>query len=191
MKALLLNGAGKNDPAAETICKIFTDELNKCNHKVVLINLYETEIAGCLGCFGCWIKTPGICVIDDAGRDVAKSVVRSDLVIMVTPVTFGGYSYELKKALDRMIPIISPFFMKINGEIHHKPRYERYPKCISVGILPEMDGEMAGTFTGLVTRNAINLHSPAYASGIALRSQSPEELREQVGKLLAEAGVKA
>lgn len=191
MKAILLKGAGKDDPAADVLCKIFTDKLGGHNHEVDLVNLYDTEIAGCLGCFGCWVKTPGICVIDDAGRDVAKAVVQSDLVIMVTPVTFGGYSYELKKALDRMIPIISPFFMKINGEIHHKPRYERYPKNIIVGILPEMDGEMAGTFKELVTRNAINMHGPVYVSGIALRSQSPEEIAEQVEKLLAEAGVKA
>jgi len=189
MKVILLNGADKNDTTSETVCKMFSDKLKKHNHEAILINLRDVEIASCLGCFGCWIKTPGICVIDDPGREIAKSVVQSDLVITVTPITFGGYSYELKKALDRLIPIISPFFKKIKGEIHHKPRYERYPNCISVGILSEMDEEKAETFKNLVIRNAINMHNPVCLSSILFRNQFPEELSDQIDELLQKVGV--
>jgi multimeric flavodoxin WrbA len=45
--------------------------------------------------------TPGECVIKDAGCDVARDVSHSDLVILLTPMSFGGYSSELKKAVDR------------------------------------------------------------------------------------------
>ena len=94
------------------------------------------EIRPCIGCFGCWVQTPGECLIDDAARQIAPAIIGSDLVIYLTPVTFGGYSSELKKALDRCICLILPFFTKIDGEMHHKPRYDRYPGCSGWACCP-------------------------------------------------------
>jgi multimeric flavodoxin WrbA len=187
MRILLLNGANHDDQTAEELIKGFKDSL--INAEVNIVNLYSTEIASCLGCFGCWIKTPGICVIDDAGRTMAKNVMESDVVIAITPITFGGYSYNLKKFYDRLIPIISPFFTKIDGEIHHKPRYERYPKCITIGITTEK-GKQEEVFRNLVKRNAINMHSAIYLSEIVERSSSVDELQAQVNRLIEEAGVR-
>ena len=188
MQALLLNGSSKDDDFSQWLCGIFVNELKIHDNKVEVINLRDTEIDSCLGCFGCWVKTPGICVIDDAGRDLAKSVVRSDLVIYVSPITFGGYSYELKKVIDRLIPIISPFFKKVKGEVHHKPRYERYPNVISVGTLAENNQELIKTFQHLVMRNAINMHNPVYLSRVFLHSASLQGLRKEVFEVLKEAG---
>lgn len=189
MQALLLNGSSKDDALSQGICDIFVNELKEHDNKVEVINLCDTEIDNCLGCFGCWVKTPGICVINDAGWDLAKAVVRSDLVISVSPITFGGYSYELKKALDRLIPIISPFFRKVKGVVHHKARYERYPNVISVGTLSENNPELIKTFQNLVMRNAINMHNLVYLSRVFLHSASPQELRKEIFEVLKEARV--
>ncbi len=189
MKVLLLNGAKEQDRTAKLVNTVLQDVLGKNSHNIRAINLRDIEIASCLGCFGCWVKTPGKCVIDDEGRKVAEAVVQSDLVITVTPITFGGYSYELKKAIDRLIPIISPFFKKIKGEVHHKRRYERYPNYINFGILSEMDDEMANTFRDLVTRNAINMHNPISLSSILLRDQSDREIKLEIRKILQKVGV--
>lgn len=98
--------------------------------------LREMKLAHCLGCFNCWVKTPGMCVEADAGRDIAKAVIRSDVAVLLTPVTFGGYSPELKKTFDRFIQLISPFFQMDHGEVHHPPWWESsasptQPKLIS------------------------------------------------------------
>lgn len=188
MRVLLLNGANQNDSTSELVYTILNDELVKNGHQVEAVNLRDKKIENCLGCFGCWIKTPGECVIDDEGRGIAKSVVQSDLVITITPITFGGYSYELKKAIDRLIPIISPYFMKIKGEVHHKPRYDRYPNSITLGIVSEMNEEIANTFRNLVNRNAINMHNRICLSSILVRSQSDEEIKFEIKKLLQESG---
>lgn len=190
MKAVVLNGSEKGDNALNTVYEIITDELKGIGWEVESFILHDTKIAHCLGCFGCWVKTPGICVIDDAGREVARKVIQSDLTVFLTPVTFGGYSSELKKALDRLIPLISPFFMKIEGEVHHKPRYERYPRLMGVGVLPHPDEESEGLFKTLIGRNAINFRGPAHAGGVVLSSQSSEEIRENIQTLLIEVGVK-
>jgi multimeric flavodoxin WrbA len=106
------------------------------------------------------LKTPGECVIHDSGHDLPRKVIQSDLVFLLTPVTFGMYSSELKKAMDRFpCPVLLPFFTKINGEIHHAKRYDKYPALVAFGVLSSPDDESESTFTTLVNRNGINLHT--------------------------------
>jgi multimeric flavodoxin WrbA len=187
MKAFILNGLEKKDDA---LYEMISDLLKHLNWEINTFSPQDRHVAPCQGCFGCWTKTPGICVIDDDGRDVVKRAVQSDMIVFLSPVTFGGYSSDLKKAIDRLIPIILPFFMKIDGEIHHKPRYARSPLLIGVGLLSNPDEESTQIFKTLVARNAINLHSPLSAAGVVIRDYIPEKMRAEIKTLFAEAGVK-
>ncbi len=196
MKAVILNGSEKGDAAIDGVHEIIVDELEGKGGEVEPFILHEMEIRHCVGCFGCWVKTPGVCVINDAGRDVARAVIQSDLVIYLTPVTFGGYSSQLKKALDRSICLVTPFFTKVDGEIHHEPRHERYPRIMGVGVLPQADEESGRTkdvrriFTTLVGRNAINAHTPAHAGGVILSSLGEGEIRKEIQTLFQAVEVK-
>ena len=190
MNALIFNGSKDGDDSLRISQEAIETRLKEMGWQVDNLLLREMEIAPCLGCFGCWVKTPGICVIDDAGRDIVKKAVQSDLLIFLTPVTFGGYSSELKKAVDRLIQWILPFFTKVDGEIHHRPRYERYPIFISIGILPNEDKESERLFKDLVDRNAINFNSPAHAAGIITSDQDKEQVREEIKMFLSSVEVR-
>ncbi len=159
MKALILNGALKEDKSMETINKFTEEILIEQGYEVESILLHEKKIGECIGCFGCWIKSPGVCVIDDYGRILTETIINRDIVIYLTPVVYGGYSSELKKALDRIIPLLLPFFKKINGEVHHKERYKSYPDVIVLGIIPHEDNEMEEIFNSLIKRNSLNWYS--------------------------------
>ncbi|MGF7060423.1 flavodoxin family protein [Brassicibacter mesophilus] len=106
MKALILNGSLKEDESLEAVNKIIKEILCEKDYEFESILLHEKKIGECIGCFGCWTKTPGICVIDDYGRILTEKVINSDIVVYLTPVIYGGYSSELKKALDRIIPLL-------------------------------------------------------------------------------------
>ncbi len=186
MKALILNGLAKGDNYLYTLVR---DELKDRGWEESGIFLHEKHIVPCQGCFGCWVKTPGICLMDDDGREVAKKAVQSDLMVFLTPVTFGGYSSVLKRAVDRLMQIILPFFMKINGEVHHKPRYARYPCLVGLGVLSKPDEEGERIFKTLVARNAVNLHSPLSAGGVIIRDYPRETIRREVNALFTGAGV--
>jgi hypothetical protein len=95
--------------------------------------LRDLEIAFCVGCFGCWERNPGECLVDDAARDLARAMIQSELVVYLTPVTFGGYSSQLKKAVDRVICLLHPHFTKVHNETHHIARCARYPRLLGVG----------------------------------------------------------
>jgi len=175
MKAIILNGARNNEKILDDVHKIVSAKLSDLNWDVKPFILRELNITHCVGCFECWVKTPGICRFKDDGPQIAEEWIKSDLVIYITPVVFGGYSSELKKALDRIICLIAPFFMKIDGETHHKPRYEKYPSLMGIGVLPQSDPDSEKIFKTLVYRNSLNFHSPFHIGGVVLNSQEMEE----------------
>jgi len=184
MKTVILNGARNEDRWNAVISRLLVEEISSLGHSTDLLTLEGIRIAPCTGCFGCWVKTPGMCVKDDAGRDVAKSALLCDLLVFLTPVTFGGYSSELKKAVDRLIPLLSPFFVKIGREIHHKPRYPRYPPILGVGLMPVPDQEKERIFRTLVERNAVNYHSP-FHEAVAIVAGQEETLRATLRAVVA------
>jgi multimeric flavodoxin WrbA len=159
MKVVILNGSDK-EYALNHAGEMLALELENKGWDVESYQLSKVKIATCIGCYGCWLKTPGQCILKDTGQEIAEKVIKSDLLIMLSPVTFGGYSFHLKKVVDRLIPNILPFFTRIDGELHHKPRYEKNPKFLAIGYLPHHNEESENIFTALVNRNAINMHSP-------------------------------
>ena len=189
MKATILNGSNKDDKVLADIHSVIVGELSSKGWDVKSFLLHEMKIAYCLGCFECWVKTPGECRYNDDGREIARQFIQNDLVVFLTPVTFGGYSAELKKALDRIICLISPFFMKINGEVHHRKRYDKYPRLLGLGVMPGEDKQSEQIFTTLVGRNSINIHSPAHKGAVIMKNQGADTIRQQIKTYISWFGV--
>ena len=82
--------------------------------------LVDLKIKYCQGCFGCWVKTPGMCVIKDDMERIYPSIIKSDLLLMVSPLKMGFINEVLKKTEDRMIPLLHPYFEIIKNESHQK-----------------------------------------------------------------------
>jgi len=181
-RTLILDGATEQGPPTRRAGDAASTALREMGWDVDRLLLSEIDIAPCLGCFGCWMKTPGVCVIDDAGRDIARRIVDCDLLIFLTPVTFGGYSWQLKKAIDRSIPNILPFFRRVNGEVHHVKRYARYPRLLGLGVVPRgpVDPDEEELFETMVRRNAINFHSPSDDACIVAATDDDEAVRQAI-----------
>jgi len=130
------------------------------------------------------VQKPGVCVFEDDGQKLAPAVIASDLTVFFAPVTFGGYSADLKKGLDRLIGLISPFFMTIAGEIHHRPRYDKYPALMGVGVQEKPDRDSGEIFSTLVQRNALNFHSPGHAALLIPVGQDEKSICEKFAAVL-------
>ena len=122
---------------------------------------------------------------DDASQTLARLYVHCNLLALLTPITFGGYSSELKKALDRMVCVSLPFFRKVKGEVHHQLRYDQQPRLLAVGLLDQPDEESERVFHMLVARNALNFGCPEHVAGTLLKDQVREAMRRQLHGLLA------
>lgn len=182
MKALLLDGRLKDD--FDMIHSILTEELERHGFEVESVLLKETKVAPCQGEFDCWLKTPGECKTDDDGQKLAKKMVQNDLVIHLTPITFGGYSSELKKVMDRFIPDILPYFTKRNGETHHKYRYKKRSSIIAVGVLDTPDEEKESVFKELVDRNSLNMGAPIHEAIIYSENRNKDDFINEFGNIL-------
>ena len=189
MKISILDGGLADRTTTDAVRTLLIDVCSQQGDQVQPFVLRNKKIAYCLGCFECWTKTPGRCRIEDEGQAIAAAIIHSDLVIYLTPITFGGYSSVLKKAVDRTICLISPFFTKINGEVHHRKRYTHYPNLLAIGLLPHPDPEQAAIFTKLVERNAINFHAPTHASLVLDRTADWAAVQTQVQALVAKGKV--
>jgi multimeric flavodoxin WrbA len=186
MKGVVLNGELDSDDGLGRVEGLLIHELEKVNCSLETFRLRNKEIAPCQGCFGCWVRKPGECLMEDDSRAIVTAVLGANLIVLLTPVTFGGYSSELKKALDRSICLISPFFMTVGGETHHKPRYDWSPRFLGVGVTEDRDSECVQIFTNLVERNAINFHASAYSASVIDEKSSLEEICSDLSRAISE-----
>lgn len=185
MKALVLNGAVALRGMAQAVDDALTPHLEARGYAVARHDLTSLEIPDCRGDFGCWTVTPGVCVHAGPHRDVARDLIRSDLAVWLTPVTFGGYSSAFKRQLDHCIPLISPRFTTVDGETHHETRYERFPSVLAVGLMERRDVEAGRVFERLVQRNVLNMYAPHFGCPVLTRSELPP-LASRVSRWLDE-----
>ena len=102
MHITILNGnPDESNQSFDDYLQRLSDALTSDDHGVTVLTLREMDIKYCTGCFGCWVKTPGECVVDDASRDVCRAAIHSDLVLWASPVIMGFYSALLKRAADK------------------------------------------------------------------------------------------
>ena len=180
MKAVVLDSSIASDVNSERVCRALITELQNRDWEIEHIIIREQKIGNCAGDFFCWIRTPGICHINDDNRRIAKAVINSDLTVFITSITFGGYSSMLKRAVDHLIQNISPHFTNIQGETHHQKRYSKYPDLLVVGWIDSPNAHTEDVFRHLVKRNAINLYAEKVVCGIVTANQSDDEITSSV-----------
>ena len=160
MKLVILDGTSGESPASLCI----RQAAPYAGATVTRFALADTRLAPCLGDFDCWTRTPGRCRTADEAQNVAQAVHDADLVVFLTPVVFGGYSSALKKAVDRLIPLIDSYFHERFGLTRHLPRYAKYPALLCIGLADQPNDEARSLFAELAGGNAINLLAPSFRS---------------------------
>jgi len=180
MKAILLDGSKPSDNTGERVRAALTTQLQAQGWEVEHIFLCEKNIGNCAGDFFCFIRTPGVCNVDDDNRVIASALVNSDLMVYLTPVTFGGYSSTLKRMVDHQMQNVSPFFAMVEGETHHAKRYQKNPDFLVVGWMEAPDKQSEAIFRHLVQRNALNWHAKTWVGEVVLANQSEDDLRASV-----------
>ena len=117
----------------------------------------DSTIHNCIGCFGCWTKTPGACVIRDKYGDMGEHLSKCQQVIIISKCFYGGFSPFVKNVLDRSISYIHPYFQNKNGEMHHRPRYNNNFSLKVWFYGEDITEQEKQTAEKLVQANSINL----------------------------------
>ncbi len=161
MKICILNGnPGSGRNGLDRYLKELGAALEAEKHSVVQFALKDLTIKYCTGCFGCWVRTPGECVVKDDSAIVCRELVQSDLALYASPVIMGFPSTLVKKTGDKLIPLIHPYFVIDHGEVHHRARYDHYPQ---LGLIlqrqKDTDDEDMDIITRIYERTALNMKS--------------------------------
>ena len=124
-------------------------------------DLTNLNINNCIGCFSCWIKTPGKCIIRDDAINIYPILAKSDHLIYISKIKYGGYDSIMKTYLERTIPIQQAFIRLYHNETHHIQRNVAYKKAtiIAYGNISDHEKEI---FKSLVTRNSHNMNFESY-----------------------------
>jgi NAD(P)H-dependent FMN reductase len=159
MKITILNGSP--EPAAfDAYLTQLVSSLQSDGHVVARLDLRDLPLRYCIGCWGCWVKTPGECASDDASLEMDRAVINSDFTLWAAPLKMGFPAALLKMALDKHLPLIHPYAVVDHGESHHLKRYARYPR---LGLLVEKEADTDQADLKIVTdifcRTALNFKS--------------------------------
>lgn len=126
--------------------------------KDIIIVSNNAPIQNCIGCFGCWIKTPGACVIRDEYGNLGEMLSKCDEMLIISECFYGGFSDFTKNVLDRGISFVHPYFVIRKGKMHHKLRYKNRIKLKAWFYGNDITDEEKETAKKLVNANAINFN---------------------------------
>jgi len=183
MKITILNGNPSTDNVKfDNYLKTLSDLLESSKHTVTIFKLREMDIRYCVGCFGCWLKTPGECGTEDDSRDIRRESINSDFLLFASPVIMGFTSALLKKAHERLIPLTLPYLEIYQNEIHHVSRYDKSPL---LGLLLERGKDTDEKDTKIISdiyrRDAINLKSSLCFTKFT--TDSVEEVANEINRI--------
>lgn len=146
---------------------------------IEFIDLSKLKIANCVGCFGCWTKTPGKCVIRDDAVQVYPRIAASDRLMYVSRVRYGSYDTIMKTMLERAIPVQQAFIRLHHGETHHVQRDVALKEAVVVGY-GNLSAEEQDIFRQLIARNANNMNFAQYRVVFAQEQDLEQTVRNEV-----------
>lgn len=149
------------------------------SNDTAFIDLSKMKITNCVGCFGCWTKTPGKCVIRDDAVKVYPLIAASDHVLYVSRVRYGCYDTTMKTMLERAIPVQQAFIRLHHGETHHVQRNVVPKQAVILGY-GDISAEEQAIFRQLVARNANNMNFESFRVQFVSEADLEQAVRKEM-----------
>lgn len=152
MRVVILDGFEEENIIGAILKKMFEEKDKEFSY----FKLKDINILPCRSCGACAYKSPGKCIFEDDMANIIRAFAKSDVMIMLTPISFGGYSSQLKKALDKFVAVGVPLYMVKDDHMLHPMRYNS-KLIIGIGtVLKDVKG-VENNFRTLVERNGLNM----------------------------------
>lgn len=116
MKVTVFNGSpAAAHSATHVLADAFLRGALRAGAEVEEVFLSEYDVRQCQGCFACWFKTPGRCVLHDDMATLLARYQASDIVAFGTPVYTWNMTALLKNFVDRLAPLKAPQLVETQG----------------------------------------------------------------------------
>lgn len=147
------------------------------------VALENVEVRPCRNCGYCSKKNPGHCAVRDDGDWIYPKIAAADAVVVVTPVVFGGYSFKVKRVLDKLGLVMDSHYAVRHGELVKGGRPGRRFRLFAVGVgaLADGEGEVFSTLARETIRIVQGLGG-AFLAGPEADERLLDEIASEVAK---------
>jgi multimeric flavodoxin WrbA len=142
--------------------ELFEAVHNLYDEPIKVVRLGDEPITACIGCWNCWLKNPGRCVMKDQMAEFYPDYVNCDTVILLMDTAQGFINHQAKAFLDRTIPHYNPYIEIVDAECHHVARYERYPDMVFYYDPVNLTDQEEQVVEDYLYRTAYHFKSKAY-----------------------------
>ena len=123
MRIIAFNSSPRDNQTSKTelVLQKFLEGARRAGAEAETLYLRNYKIKHCLGCFSCWVKTPGRCVQkDDMAEELFERYLSADLAVLATPLYHYNMNARMKMFIERTLPMVSPIF-RGPGRTHRSP----------------------------------------------------------------------
>jgi putative sterol carrier protein/putative NADPH-quinone reductase len=113
MKVLALNGSPRKRTSATCrLLEALLAGMQDAGAETQLIHLQDLNLQQCIGCYNCWVRTPGVCIHKDGMAGALEAMTGADLVVFGTPLYHFSMTGLMKVFLDRLLPQAEPWLIE-------------------------------------------------------------------------------
>ena len=145
MHVLAINGSPRNEQSCTyQMLAPLLEGMRSAGATTEVVHLGKLEIKHCLGCFLCWVRTPGKCAQKDDMDELLEKYVQADMLIFGTPLYHYTMSGLMKNFIDRTLPVHEPWLVEDpehQGWSRHPNRFDKKHSMLLVSPcgFPEFD----------------------------------------------------
>jgi multimeric flavodoxin WrbA len=144
MHILAFNSSPRDHETSKTelVLQKFLEGARRAGAMTETLYLRDYKINHCLGCYDCWLKTPGRCVQkDDMSAILVDRYLGADLVVLASPIYYATMNARMKLFVDRTLPMMDP--LGEIGEAGGSPhRFEKMPRVVTLSVAGYWDQMM-------------------------------------------------
>ena len=112
LRVLALNGSPRTGAGATSkLLDPLLAGMREAGAQTELICVRDLKLEPCIGCYSCWVQTPGQCIHRDGMERGLEAWSTADLVVIGTPVYHGCMTGLMKTFLDRLLPRYEPWLV--------------------------------------------------------------------------------
>ncbi len=118
MNIIAINGSARKNWNTHILLNKALEGAESMGAQTELINLYDLDYKGCIGCLGCKVKESislGHCVVNDGLKPVLNKIGESDGFILGSPIYLGDVTAMMRVFWERLI------FQHLNYDDYTKP----------------------------------------------------------------------
>jgi putative sterol carrier protein len=136
MKVLALNSSPriKGQSKTELMLSHLAAGMEASGAQVEVVHLRTRNIKNCVGCFTCWTKTPGRCILrDDMTEELFPKFLESDLAVFATPLCHFTMNATMKAFVERTLPVLEPTLVR-KGDVTYHPLRGSHPGIVGLSV---------------------------------------------------------